>query len=245
MNGEVSMQIDRREGVLAVPVDAVRSVRELPQAATALGLDPKAVQAEVTKLVAARAAERSAIGDTGRATGRAGFGAADSSGRRGRWAGRAGGDSSGRGRGSGRRGGLAGGGSSGGAAAGGGQFSGVGSGAGSGGGQVGGTGGRLGGTGGGAGGMGAGRMNRAQVVFVQTEKGPAPRLVRLGLSDFDYSEVLQGVTEGENVVLLGVAEAQASRTETQNRVRQRMGGGAVPGVPGGGGSGGRTGGGGR
>ena len=85
------------------------------------------------------------------------------------------------------------------------------------------------------------RGNRAQVVFVKTEHGLEPRVVRLGLSDFDYFEVISGVNEGEQVALLGVAEAQAARQETQNQIRQRMGGG-MPGVPGGGG--GRVGGGG-
>jgi hypothetical protein len=91
------------------------------------------------------------------------------------------------------------------------------------------------------------------VVFVKTAKGYEPRVVRLGVSDFDYAEVIAGVQEGEQVALLGVAEAQASRTQMQNQVRQRMGaGGLVPGAGGaggrgaggGGGGGGRTGGGG-
>ena len=81
---------------------------------------------------------------------------------------------------------------------------------------------------------------------MKTADGLEPRIVRLGLSDFDYAEVLEGVKEGEQVVLLGVAEAQASRADTQNRIRQRLGSG-VPGVPGpggGGGGGGARGGGG-
>jgi hypothetical protein len=88
------------------------------------------------------------------------------------------------------------------------------------------------------------RGGRAQVVFVKNERGLEPRVVRLGLSDFDYAEVIDGVKEGEQVVLLGVVEAQNMRQDAQSRMRQRMGSG-VPGVPGGGGAGGRgTGGGG-
>jgi len=76
------------------------------------------------------------------------------------------------------------------------------------------------------------------VVFVKTAHGLEPRVVRLGLSDFDYSEVLNGLSEGEQVALLGVAEAQAQRKQDQSRFRQRVGSG-VPGVPSGGGGGGR------
>ncbi len=46
--------------------------------------------------------------------------------------------------------------------------------------------------------------------------------------------VLGGVKEGDEVALLSVAELQAKRLESQNQLRQRMGGG-MPGVPGGGG----------
>ena len=95
------------------------------------------------------------------------------------------------------------------------------------------------------GGSGGGPANRAQVVFVKTAKGIEPRLVRLGLSDFDWGEVISGVQEGEQVVLLGVAQAQAARTQQQANVRQRVG--SMPGGIGGGGAGaggGRTGGGG-
>jgi len=177
MNGEVSMLVDQREGVPAIPVDAVRSAREMPVVAVALGLDPAKVRAQVDVQMKARAAAR--------------FGSSDSgSGRRSRFAGGPGRSSTG----------------------------------------------------------GPGRANRAQVAFVKTADGLEPRIVRLGLSDFDYAEVLEGVKEGEQVVLLGVAEAQASRADTQNRIRQRLGSG-VPGVPGpgggGGGGGARGGGGGR
>lgn len=47
MNGEVSVLIDRRDQVLAVPNDAVRSVREAATAAAALGLDPEVVMAQM------------------------------------------------------------------------------------------------------------------------------------------------------------------------------------------------------
>ncbi|TMQ60212.1 MAG: efflux RND transporter periplasmic adaptor subunit [Candidatus Eisenbacteria bacterium] len=171
MNGEVSMLVDQRENVPAIPVDAVRGAREMPVVAAALGLDAARVRAQVDEQLRPRAA--------GRATR---SGASDSS--------------PGRGFRAAAQGTRAG---------------------------------------------GAGRASRAQVAFVKTAAGLEPRVVRLGLSDFDYAEVLDGVEAGEQVVLLGVAEAQASRAETQNRIRQRLGSG-VPGVPGTGGGSARGGG---
>jgi HlyD family secretion protein len=47
MNGEVSILIDRRDDVLAVPNDAIRNVREAATAASALGLNPDSVQAQI------------------------------------------------------------------------------------------------------------------------------------------------------------------------------------------------------
>jgi HlyD family secretion protein len=47
MNGEVSVISDRRENVIAVPNEAIRSVREAAQAAAILGIDPDSVQAQL------------------------------------------------------------------------------------------------------------------------------------------------------------------------------------------------------
>ncbi len=208
MNGEVSMLVDERDNVPAIPVDAVRSVRELPVVAQALGLDPVKVKAQVDEQMKAMEAQRAAP-DSARARRRAQGGPGADTARG--W----------------RRGGAGG----------------------RGGGGAGGFGGR--GAGGGAGGAGGaggpGRASRAQVAFVKTAQGISPRVVRIGLSDFDYAQVIDGLKLGEQVVLLGVAEAQATRAQTQSQIRARMGSG-VPGVPGGGGGAGggaRGGGGGR
>ena len=194
MNGEVSMLVDERDNVPAIPVDAVRSARELPVVAAALGLDPDKVKAEVDEQLKAHAAERAArFGSPDSAAGGRGWGAAGDSMRSSRGRGQSGTDST---RGSWRRGGA-----------------------------------------GGRGQGGAMGQSRAQVAFVKTERGLEPRVVRLGLSDFDYAQVVDGLKEGEQVVLLGVAEAQAMRAQNQSRLRERMGSG-VPGVPGAGGGGG-------
>jgi HlyD family secretion protein len=47
MNGEVSIVAERRENVVAVPNEAIRSIREAAQAAAILGIDPDSVQAQL------------------------------------------------------------------------------------------------------------------------------------------------------------------------------------------------------
>jgi HlyD family secretion protein len=228
MNGEVSMLIEQRQNVAAVPVDAVRSAREMPAVAALLGLEPEKVKEAIDKQVAARAAERRArfaAGDS--AGGGRGAGGAVATGR----GGGGGGRGTGQWRGRGGAGGFAGGGNGSASA---GSAGGFGNGGGAGAGMGGGAGGA--GTGGGAG-------RRAQAVFVKTATGIEPRIVRLGLSDFDYAQVIDGLKEGDQVALLSVAEAQAQREQSKSQIRQRMGSG-VPGSVGGGGGGGRGAGGG-
>lgn len=228
MNGEVSMVIEHREGVPAVPVDAVRSVREMPAVASLLGLKPEKVREQLEKQVQARAAERrERRGNAADGRGGAVLGAAPGAARgdsasglatrrerrdRGERGDRAGGRDSSRAGRTGRwrdaQGGRGGSGS----------WSGTGGGLAAGGGATGGFG------------------RRAQAVFVKTADGIEPRLVRLGLSDFDYAQVVDGLKEGEQVALLSIAEAQAQRQDSRDRIRQRMGSG-VPGQPGAGGGG--------
>ena len=74
-------------------------------------------------------------------------------------------------------------------------------------------------------------------MFVKTATGLEPRVVRLGLTNFDYAQVVAGVKEGDEVALLSVAELQAKRKQDQSRIRQRVGNG-LPGTAGGGGGGG-------
>jgi HlyD family secretion protein len=114
----------------------------------------------------------------------------------------------------------------------------------------------------GAGGQGAGltigggaevasngsRRSRAGLVFVKKGESFEPRLVQLGAANFDYTEVLSGLKEGEQVALLAAAALQAQRQQQNDRMRQNSG---VPGMQqtpaggaGGGGAGGRPGGGG-
>lgn len=86
------------------------------------------------------------------------------------------------------------------------------------------------------------------IVFVKSGDKYSPRAVRVGVSDFDYTEVQSGVNLGEQVALLGPAVLQAQRDQLQSRIRAGAGGGLqqqttpAAGAGGGGGGGGRGGG---
>lgn len=76
------------------------------------------------------------------------------------------------------------------------------------------------------GGSGAGVAIGAPVVaFVKTANGWSPRLVRLGVSDFDYTEVISGLKEGDEIALLATIALQASRDQSSARARTIVGGG--------------------
>ncbi len=86
------------------------------------------------------------------------------------------------------------------------------------------------------------RRTRAGLVFVKKGLTYEPRLVQLGASNFDYTEVVSGVKEGEEVALLAAAALQAQRQQQSDRMKANTG---VPGMqqaPAGGGRGGGGGG---
>jgi HlyD family secretion protein len=70
---------------------------------------------------------------------------------------------------------------------------------------------------------------RVGLVFVVDSGTYAPRVVRLGASNYDYTEVVSGLEEGEQVALLAAATLQQRRQENVERF-QRMTGGGVPGM---------------
>jgi HlyD family secretion protein len=242
MNGEVSVLIAERDDVPAVPLDAVRSVREMPAVVAALGLSIDSVRAQVQRQVEQMALARAAAGDSARGGRGGAMSAAGRDSIRARFAAMGGARGTGRGgapdsarmrRWLARNGG-AGGGAFGTRGAGNwGGGGGAGDARGAGGGLAnGGAGGAFAAGGAGGGGTAAGggmRGNRASVVFVKTPRGLEPRVVRLGVSNYDYAQVLAGVKEGEEVALLSVAEVQAKRQQDQSRMRSRMGAG-MPGV---------------
>jgi HlyD family secretion protein len=220
MNGQVVMDILRKDNVLAVPSDAIRNARDAATVAPVLGVSPDSLKAAQTAARAARGfggggtASSTPSGDTTR---RRRFGAASST--PGAFGGQGTASSTGRrGGGGGFAGGGFGGGGQGGAA--------------------------------GAGAAGNSRTGGATFVFVKTGDKYSPRVVRLGVSDFDYSEILSGVQQGEQVALLGPAVLQAQRDQLQARIRAGAGGGLQTTTPaagsagGAGGAGGARGGGG-
>ena len=193
MNGQVSMLVTQKTGVVAIPADAARTMRELPTAAQALGLNVDSVRAQMqTQFASAGGGARGqrsgaavgiAAGDV--ATGQPVSAPNDSSRRR-RAVGRDGTNGTN---------------------------------------ATSGT------------GVGSGRGSGASLVFVKNGSTFSPRVVRLGATDFDYTEVISGLQPGEEVALLGAATLQAQRQATQDRIRSATSG-ALPGAGGGAAAGG-------
>jgi HlyD family secretion protein len=79
---------------------------------------------------------------------------------------------------------------------------------------------------------------RSGLVFVQRADSTwEARVVRLGVADYDYTEVVSGLEEGEQVALLSAAALQMQRAANQDRMRAMTGGssplgGATPRGPG-------------
>jgi HlyD family secretion protein len=99
---------------------------------------------------------------------------------------------------------------------------------------------------------GANGGGRRGLVFVAKGGTFEPRVVTLGIANYDYTEVRSGLTEGEQVAIITAAALQQRRQEQLDRFRGMTGGG-VPGMQrqqgggagGGGGGGGAPRGGGR
>jgi HlyD family secretion protein len=220
MNGAVTMDIVHHDNVLAVPSDAIRNTRDASTVAPVLGIPTDSIRKVITAARAGRAGRGGTASSTpsgADTTGRRRFG-------RGAGGGAGGPAASGTPSSTGRFGGGAGG------------FTREGGGGSGGAGGVGGAGGAAGGTGGTGGPM---------IVFVKkADDTYEPHLVRVGISDFDYTEILAGLQQGEQVALLGPAVLEAQRQQLQARVRAGAGGGLQQQQTPAGGAGGARGGGG-
>jgi HlyD family secretion protein len=76
-----------------------------------------------------------------------------------------------------------------------------------------------------AGSPGRGRAtSRPGIVFVPGANGPEPRMVTLGVNDWDYTEVVSGLKEGDKVFLMTAARLAQQQKEAADRMRQRSSG---------------------
>jgi HlyD family secretion protein len=68
------------------------------------------------------------------------------------------------------------------------------------------------------------------IVFVKRNGQPTPVWIRTGLTDLDYSEVLEGLSASDSVLVLPSASLVQSQQDMRERVNRITGGGAVPGM---------------
>jgi HlyD family secretion protein len=68
------------------------------------------------------------------------------------------------------------------------------------------------------------------IVFVKGPDGPKPVWIRTGLTDLDYSEVIDGLRESDSVLILPSASLVQSQEESRERINRITGGGGLPGM---------------
>jgi HlyD family secretion protein len=74
-------------------------------------------------------------------------------------------------------------------------------------------------------GSGGGVEARPSVVFVMNAQGlPEPRVIQVGLSDWDNTQVVSGLEGDEVLAVVGAAQLQAQQQEWLERIRSRSGG---------------------
>ena len=193
MNSDVSVLVQQRSNVLTVPNDALRTPREGAQVAEALGLDPTKVADEVKTQLASLhpGAGRRSPNATGDTAASAGMiDPADSA--------------------AGARGARGAGGADGRRFARGG---------------AGGNSGTGGGFGAQAGGMptgsefGAGSNRHTGLVFLAQNGTFVPRVVSLGVANYDVTEVTSGLAEGDQVALVTTAMLLQAQNARQQRIK--------------------------
>jgi HlyD family secretion protein len=69
--------------------------------------------------------------------------------------------------------------------------------------------------------MGMARAQQAVVFVIGEGEIIEPRAVMIGLTDWDRTEVVSGLDEGDRVALIGLAQLQAQREEFMERMRSR------------------------
>lgn len=64
----------------------------------------------------------------------------------------------------------------------------------------------------------------AAVFVLGADSIPEPRLVQIGIGDWDNTQVVSGIEEGETLVIVGAAQLQAQQDAFLQRMRSRSGG---------------------
>ena len=65
--------------------------------------------------------------------------------------------------------------------------------------------------------------SRPGIVFIPGANGPEPKMVMLGVNDWDYTEVVSGLKEGDQVFLMTGARLAQQQRDMADRMRQRSG----------------------
>ena len=68
------------------------------------------------------------------------------------------------------------------------------------------------------------------IVFVNRDGQPTPVMIRTGLTDLDYSEVVTGLGADDSVLVLPSASLVQQQEEFRTRMTNMSGGGGVPGM---------------
>ena len=63
-----------------------------------------------------------------------------------------------------------------------------------------------------------------------TETGPVAVPIQTGLTDLDYAEVVSGLDQDDDVLILPSASLVQSQRQMQERIERMTGGGGLPGV---------------
>jgi len=77
---------------------------------------------------------------------------------------------------------------------------------------------------------------KERIVMVKEGEAFVPRLVKVGASNFDYAEVIEGLKEGDEIQVTTISRAKLAAEQMNERMRSNTG---LSGMAGGGGGGGR------
>ncbi|MEO8635362.1 MAG: efflux RND transporter periplasmic adaptor subunit [Gemmatimonadales bacterium] len=84
--------------------------------------------------------------------------------------------------------------------------------------------------GGGRGASGDASSGGRYIVFVRRDGVPYAKNVRTGLTDLDYSEVVDGLEDGDSVLVLPTTSLIESQKDAAERTQRITGGGGIPGM---------------